>query len=137
MRCDESEPDMQVISLVAAFDAEGRVLLLQRPGHVHCGGLWSFPGGKVEKGETPLDAAQRELLEETGLSGHGWRTLGDHRHAYPDRTLHFHLFGCYCSRPDTLHSTETYAWVPANRLDEYSMPEANRALLALTRLEEF
>ena len=49
--------DNQVIALVAAFNVNKELLLLKRPDHAHCGGLWSFPGGKVEAGETPLHAA--------------------------------------------------------------------------------
>jgi len=127
----------QLIALIVVFNGSSEILLLKRPDDVHCCGLWSFPGGKVETGETPLDAARRELLEETGLTGHNWHLQGEHRHTYSDRTLHFLLFGCDCNHPDMLHSTETHTWVPANKLDEYPMPEANRALLGLTRLEEF
>jgi len=121
---------IQTISLIAAFNSNGELLLLKRPDDVHCGGLWSFPGGKVEKSETPLGAAKRELTEETGLTGQNWHLLGEYQHAYPDRTLHFHLFGCDGLDADAVNSDETHAWVPADKLGEYSMPEANRAGLA-------
>ncbi len=120
----------QSIALIATTNEPGEILLIKRPEDVHCCGLWSFPGGKVEMGETPIDAARRELLEETELTGKNWRPLGEYQHDYPDRTLHFHLFACDCNDPDMLHSAEAYAWIPVNRLDEYPMPEANRALLA-------
>jgi len=129
--------DIQTISLIAAFNSNGKLLLLKRPDDVHLGGLWSFPGGKVEAGETPLDAAKRELAEETGLTGQSWRSLGEYQHTYPDRTLHFHLFGCDGLNPDSLNSNEAHAWVPADKLGEYPMPEANRALLDLIRPGEF
>ena len=120
---------IQTISLIAVFNGNRELLLLKRPDDVHCGGLWSFPGGKMEAGETPQDTAKRELSEETGLTGQNWRPLGEYQHDYPDRTLRFHLFGCDGLDPDALHSTEAHAWVPAGRLGEYPMPEANRALL--------
>jgi len=119
----------QSISLIAVFNHNREALLLKRPDNVHCGSLWSFPGGKVETGETPLDAAKRELTEETGLTGQNWHLLGEHHHAYPDRTLHFHLFGCDGLNPDSLNSNEAHVWVSADKLGEYSMPKANRALL--------
>ncbi len=120
----------QPIALIVVFNGNGEILLLKRPDDVHCCGLWSFPGGKVEASETPLDAARRELLEETGLTGDNWHLQGEHRHTYPDRTLHFYLFGCDCRMPNVLNSMEAHAWVPADKLYEYPMPEANRTLLA-------
>ncbi|MDQ6959851.1 MAG: (deoxy)nucleoside triphosphate pyrophosphohydrolase [Mariprofundaceae bacterium] len=121
---------IQTISLVAACNSNGELLLLKRPDDVHCGSLWSFPGGKVEAGETPLDAAKRELAEETALTGKNWRLLGEYQYTYPDRTLHFHLFGCDGLDSDTLNSTEAHAWVPVDKLGGYPMPEANQASLA-------
>ena len=119
----------QVIALVAAFNDKGEVLLLRRPLSVPQGGLWSFPGGKVERGETPLDAAQRELFEETGMAGCNWQLLGEGEYSYPNAHLCFHLFACRC--PDTagLSCPEPHIWADAGRLDAYHMPQANVELL--------
>ena len=119
----------QTISLTAVFNGHGEILLLERPGNVHCGELWSFPGGKVDVGESPLNAARRELLEETELVGIGWHMLGDYQYVYPDRTLKFYLFGCNCRYPGLLNSAEPHAWISVDRLKEYPMPEANQPML--------
>ena len=60
---------------VAVVEHDGRYLVGQRPAHVPLGGFWEFPGGKVERGETPEAAAIRECLEETGLTVHIQRVL--------------------------------------------------------------
>lgn len=126
----------QVIALVAAFNNNKELLLLKRPDDVHCGSLWSFPGGKVEEGETPLDAAVRELREETGLSGKLWRHLGKTSHSYDDRTLHFLFFVCICPDISGLTSDSQYDWANLNQLDDYSMPEANTKLLPMLSIPE-
>ena len=126
----------QVIALVAAFNSNGEVLLLKRPDDVHQGGLWSFPGGKVEGDEMPLDCAVRELKEETDLSGKLWRHLGKASHQYDDRKLHFLMFVCYCSNISTLNTESTHAWAKRGQLDDYPMPEANAKLLPMLSIPE-
>ena len=59
----------------AIFDDQGRVLISQRPAHVHQGGLWEFPGGKLEPGETTANALRRELHEELGITVQAARPL--------------------------------------------------------------
>ena len=126
----------QVIALVAAFNERDEILLLKRPDGVHCGGLWSLPGGKVEGEEMPLDTVIRELKEETGLSGKYWRHLGKASHRYPDRHLHFLLFICICPQLSGFSAESESAWVPLKRLGDYPMPEANAKLLPQLRLPE-
>ena len=126
----------QVIALAAAFNQAGEVLLLKRPEGVHCGGLWSFPGGKVEDGEMPLQAVVRELFEETGLKGIRWRHLGKISHTYDDRKLHILFFVCRCRDTSGLGCESEAAWVALDELGNYPMPEANEKLLPMLFIPE-
>jgi len=121
----------QSISLVAAFNLNGELLLLKRPQGVHCAGLWSFPGGKLGAGEDAMQAARRELQEETGLSGDNWQLLGKHHFNYPDRRLNFILFSCLSVTFTTLCCADEWRWVAPSDITRYTMPEANAALLPL------
>ena len=126
----------QVIVLIAAFNSDKEILLLKRPVDTHCGGLWSFPGGKVENNEMPLDAAVRELKEETGLSGKLWHHLGKASHSYADRTLNFLIFVCQCPDTSELNSESAHMWVKLDELDKQAMPEANSKLIPMLSIPE-
>ena len=119
----------QTIALIAAFNHKQELLLLQRPEGVHCARLWSFPGGKVEDDELPLQAAVRELKEETGLSGTHWRHLHKSHHSYDDRTLFFLFFTCYCSDILALQTESKHIWAKRQQLSSYIMPKANQELI--------
>ncbi|MDX8397710.1 MAG: NUDIX domain-containing protein [Mariprofundaceae bacterium] len=121
----------QHIALVALFNTNQQLLLLKRLKSAHCGGLWSFPGGKVESSESPLIAAQRELFEETRLIGENWQALGKNSHHYSDRNLHFTLFSCRCSDFSALKAESSHVWATVEQLNDYPMPEANQALIQL------
>jgi len=117
------------IALVAVFNADDEILLFKRPIGMPQGGLWSFPGGKVETGEAPLDAAQRELFEEAGIAGLDWKLLGECEYSYPNADLYFHLFSCHSLDVSGLSCPEPHTWVPAHQLDDYRMPQANIEVL--------
>jgi len=133
---DSTAKTSQVIALIAAFNRNHELLLLKRPDDVHCGGLWSFPGGKVENNEMPLQAAVRELNEETHLKGEKWRHLGKSSHSYIEKNLHFLLFICFCPNISTLHPESEHAWIKRNQLTDYPMPEANQKLMHMLFIEE-
>jgi mutator protein MutT len=121
----------QSIALVAPVNSEGQILLLKRDDAQHCGGLWSFPGGKIKAGEKPEVAAKRELKEETGLTGSNWKYMGTHSHAYPDRLLHFYLFSCACDTATAMETASAYIWARECELTDYPMPDANYELISM------
>ncbi len=84
----------------------------------------------------PLQAAVRELLEETGLKGKAWRHLGKVVHDYADRKLHFLFFVCRCPDVSNLACESEAAWVRLEDLRDYPMPEANGKLTPMLLLPE-
>ncbi len=125
-----------LVSAVALIDADGRVLLAQRPQGKSMAGLWEFPGGKIEAGETPEVALIRELHEELGIDT--WESclapLTFASHSYDDFHLLMPLFACRKWK-GTPHPQEgqTLKWVRANKLREYPMPPADVPLIPILR----
>lgn len=125
-----------LVSAVALIDADGRVLLAQRPESKSLAGLWEFPGGKVEPGETPEAALIRELDEELGISTHAscLAPLTFASHSYPDFHLLMPLFACRRWR-GTPQSREgqNLKWARVNELRDYPMPPADLPLIPILR----
>jgi 8-oxo-dGTP diphosphatase len=125
-----------LVSAVALIDADGRVLLAQRPEGKSMAGLWEFPGGKVEVGETPEAALIRELHEELGINT--WQSclapLTFASHAYERFHLLMPLFACRrWEGVPTPREGQTLAWVRPERLRDYPMPPADIPLIPILR----
>jgi 8-oxo-dGTP diphosphatase len=125
-----------IVSAVALIDADGRVLLAQRPAGKSLAGLWEFPGGKVETGETPEAALIRELREELGIDT--WKSclapLTFASHAYDDFHLLMPLFACRrWEGVPVAREGQTLAWVRPERLRDYPMPPADLPLIPVLR----
>jgi 8-oxo-dGTP diphosphatase len=108
----------------------GKVLVARRAEGSHLPGLWEFPGGKVEAGESAAEAAERELREETSLAGDAAEPLTVFVHSYPDREVRLHAFLFREPRGEVRIDRERpWDWVLPGALSSLPMPEANRAVL--------
>ncbi len=127
---------MVLVSAVALVDVDGRVLLAQRPEGKSMAGLWEFPGGKVEAGESPETALVRELHEELGIET--WNSclapLTFASHAYEDFHLLMPLFVCrrWEGVPQPREG-QVLKWVRAAELRDYPMPAADIPLIPMLR----
>ncbi|MCB2136389.1 MAG: 8-oxo-dGTP diphosphatase MutT [Rhodobacteraceae bacterium] len=125
-----------LVSAVALIDADGRVLLARRPEGKSMAGLWEFPGGKVEPGETPEAALIRELKEELGIDT--WSSclapLTFASHSYPDFHLLMPVFACRrWQGMAQAREGQELAWVAPARLRDYPMPPADLPLIPILR----
>lgn len=125
-----------LVAAVALIDRDGRVLLAQRPEGKSMAGLWEFPGGKVEPGETPEVALIRELHEELGIDT--WASclapLTFASHSYAEFHLLMPLFACrkWQGIPDSKEG-QALTWVRPERLRDYRMPPADLPLIPVLR----
>ena len=125
-----------LVSAAALIDGEGRVLLAQRPEGKSMTGLWEFPGGKVEEGETPEAALIRELHEELGIET--WQSclapLCFASHSYEKFHLLMPLFACrkWGGIPQSREG-QALKWVRAKDLRDYPMPPADIPLIPILR----
>ena len=125
-----------LVSAVALIDPDGRVLLPQRPEGKSLAGLWEFPGGKVELGESPEVALIRELREELGIETKAscLAPLTFASHSYDDFHLLMPLFACRrWEGMATGREGQKLAWVRPERLRDYPMPPADLPLIPILR----
>ena len=122
-----------LVAACALIDADGRVLIAQRPEGKSMAGLWEFPGGKVDPGERPEDALIRELKEELGIVVNEacLAPLTFASHTYEDFHLLMPLY--VCRRWEgmvTPRENQKLAWVRPNKLRDYPMPPADVPLIS-------
>ena len=125
-----------LVAAVALFDADGRVLVTQRPEGKSLAGLWEFPGGKLEQGETPEEALIRELREELAIETveSCLAPFTFSSYAYTDFHLLMPLY--VCRKWDgkiTPMERQQIKWVEPVRLGDFPMPPADKPLIAMLR----
>lgn len=125
------------VAVAVIQDASGRVLLARRADGVHQGGLWEFPGGKVERGEGLAQALRREIREELGVVVNTHQPLIDLTYRYPDKTvrLDVHRILHYFGSPIGLEG-QPLEWVLPEQLQQYAMPAADRPICTALRLPQ-
>jgi len=121
-----------LVAACALIDADGRVLIAQRPQGKQLAGLWEFPGGKVEPGETPEECLIRELREEIGVETQAacLAPLTFASHSYDDFHLLMPLYVCRrFSGIAEPREAQALKWVQPARLRDYPMPPADAPLI--------
>jgi 8-oxo-dGTP diphosphatase len=122
-----------LVAAAALIDADNRVLITRRPPGRPMAGLWEFPGGKVEAGETPESALRRELAEELGIDvcPTCLSPLTFASHAYENFHLLMPLYLCrQWDGAVRAREGQEIAWVRASKLSRYPMPPADEPLIA-------
>lgn len=132
------KPDLPIVWVAAAalVDSEGRILITQRPEGKSMAGLWEFPGGKIEPGETPEYALMRELREELGIETRPccFFPLSFASHSYETFHLMMPLFVCRVwDGSPTGQEGQALKWVNASTLYDYPMPAADIPLITALR----
>lgn len=108
----------------------GEILISRRPPDVHQGGLWEFPGGKVEPGESVIQALERELLEELGIRIASCRALLEVAHDYLDKAVLLDVWLVESFRGEPAgREGQALAWCLPERLHRYRFPAANTAIV--------
>ena len=127
-----AQPDASLarsVIAIAVVKHEGKYLIGLRPAGVPLAGYWEFPGGKVQPGETPGEAAARECLEEAGLTVRVVGRYPDVEHDYPHGKLLMHFFACELAASATGPLPDRFRWVRSAELSEYKFPPANARML--------
>ncbi len=129
-------PPVLLVAAAALVDADGRVLLAQRPPGKSMAGLWEFPGGKVEPDELPEQTLIRELREELGIdvTASCLAPFTFASHTYDDFHLLMPLY--VCRKWDGIvqgREGQTLKWVRPRQMNDYPMPPADKPLVAMLR----
>lgn len=117
--------------------ADRSILIAKRPEAAHQGGLWEFPGGKLEEGEPRLDGLARELQEELGIQITNARPLIDIRHDYPDKSIRLDVWSVSAFSGEA-HGAEgqQVRWVAPHDLGQYAFPAANKPIVLAATLPQ-
>lgn len=127
-----TEPNSTVLVVAGIIwhNEEKKLLITRRPKHLHKGGFWEFPGGKVEESESLKSALKRELKEELGLVFSTMVSFDKIHFTYPEKKVHIHFFNIFDLTTIPVPAEgQAMAWVGLDELVQYRFPEANLPIL--------
>ena len=127
----KSKPIPEIKVAVCIIFYNKKLLLMQRPTNKMLGGLWEFPGGKIEVGELKKDAVIREIKEETNLSIKNVEYIGEVKHQYSHFKVTIALFSHNIENINSLKIKENYIWTTIKGLNKFALPKANYKMLEL------
>lgn len=133
-------PEVPTLAVVAAVirGADGRILIARRAAEADQGGLWEFPGGKLETGESQFEGLRRELREELGIMVTAAAPLLNVNHRYPHRHVSLHVFEVTAWRGEpTGCEGQPLRWVWPDELLNHAFPAANRPIVTAARLPRY
>ena len=123
-----------VVVAAAVVIRDGRVLLTRRLEGQHLAGMWEFPGGKLEDGESPEEALARECREECGIDLEVAEILDVTHHRYPEKDVLLLFYRCELRTGEVRHlQVADHAWVAPPDLDRYPLPPADERVVARIR----
>ncbi|ELR63701.1 5-methyl-dCTP pyrophosphohydrolase [Photobacterium marinum] len=121
-----SQDKPEILVVAGVIEKEGKYLLAQRFEHASQGGLWEFPGGKVEAGETPEQALERELQEELAIETETGDWLADSVFDYGDKVIRLRGFVSHWRSGElALHSHQDAVWVEDSQMTTYQLCPAD------------
>ena len=119
------------VAVIVDQNDSNKILIAKRPDHVHKGGLWEFPGGKVEQGEHVFEALARELEEELAIFVLQAEPLINIQHDYPEKSVLLDVWKVTEFSGDAKgNEGQAIEWVSVSQLNEYSFPEANNLIIS-------
>ena len=118
-----------IVVLAAVIERDGCVLVTRRLEGTHLAGLWEFPGGKCEPGETHEDCLAREVMEELGAACEVGDEVLTTEHAYPDRVIRLHFRRCVLLEEPQPLLGQQMQWVAKGALDAREFPPADKELI--------
>lgn len=118
-----------IVVVAAVIEDADRFLLTRRQPGVHLEGMWEFPGGKIDPGETHETALRRELLEELGVEADVGACVHRTEHSYPDRNVELHFYRCDLKGAPRPTLGQEMRWVRRDELSSLAFPPADTELI--------
>jgi 8-oxo-dGTP diphosphatase len=130
---NDQRPTTKIVVAAAVVDIDGRFLVTRRQQGVHLEGVWEFPGGKRDEGETLEDCLARELHEELDVPSRVGAEIFSTTHAYPERSVELHFFRCELHGEPRPMLGQEMRWVRREELETLEFPPADAELIKILR----